>query len=220
MNTHRAALFPSSVSTLLVYLFLSLIFIARESCAQGLSDVLDSPAMYKLYDNSGRSTANTNKNAEDHSNFGSIWRDHKGANALTTWLGVHIYGFKIVSSLARLATEYASAEVILSNNDRVRVNITVQVPRPSYAIMAQYKTLESFNRFRPPLLDSIAEQSIQIQGLDATYYRTRSGECSLLFNVERLGIVNLRVEKCINSRVMMDIAKHLNFERLNQKLTS
>jgi hypothetical protein len=112
------------------------------------------------------------------------------------------------------------AQALLLNKQFVRVRVDVLVPRVEYATMAQYNTLQSFNQFRPPTLDVIADQIVEIQGMEANYYRTGKGECSLLFKVERLGIVNLAVEKCSDSKVMMDIARQLNFARLNQKLLS
>lgn len=220
MNTNCKTSFYTIIVAILVHAGCTCTTIAPCAYAQGLDELLQSPALQKLNKETRNSEIATTKDLDEHSNFASIWQSSSAPLTLTTWLGARIYGYKILSNSARLFKEYAGAEALLANADRVKVHLTVQVPRPSYTIMAQYKTLESFNRFRPPLLDSIAEQSMKIQGVEATYYRTRLGECSLVFNTERLGIVNLRVEKCIDSRVMMDIAKRLNFERLNQKLKS
>lgn len=155
-----------------------------------------------------------------NSNFGSLWANPRNASNLLSWLQAKIPGYKYSETSVGLLQEHAGAQALLFNKQFVRVRIDVLVPRVEYTTMAQYNTLRSFNQFRPPILDVIADQVVPIQGMEANYYRTTKGECSLLFKVERLGIVNLAVEKCSDSKVMMDVAKQLNFARLNQKLLS
>lgn len=158
--------------------------------------------------------------ADPTSNFASIWESSSSPKLLLTWLGVAFTRYRLTESTAGIFAEYAGASILLRSKEGVPVRLDVQVPKPSYWTMAKLKTLASFNRFRPPTLDVIAEQVVPIQGLEANYYRTSKGECSLLFNIEKMGIVNLSTRKCADSRVMMDVAKSLDFARLNQKLTS
>jgi hypothetical protein len=86
--------------------------------------------------------------------------------------------------------------------------------------MAEYRTLQSFNRYRPPALDVVAEQALPLQGLEAKHYRIRDGSCSLLFETAKHGIVTLFTQRCSDSPEMINFTKALNFERLNSKLSS
>jgi hypothetical protein len=181
------------------------------------------PAYQKLTDENGKSHNSPKVGASgvnEHTNFGSLWSATRNASNLLVWLQAKIPGYRYTESIVGLNHEHVGAQALLYNKDLVRVRLDVLVPRVEYTTMAQYNTLRSFNQFRPPTLDVIADQVVPIQGMEASYYRTRKGECSLLFKVERLGIVNLAVDKCSDSKVMMDVAKQLNFARLNQKLLS
>jgi hypothetical protein len=189
---------------------------------QSFDELKQLPAYQKLTIEGSKS----HKSSEDagainsNTNFGSLFSNHRSTSNLLSWLQAKLPGYRYSETSVGLLHEHAGAQATLYNKQSVRVRIDVLVPRVEYATMAQYNTLRSFNQFRPPTLDVIADQVVPIQGIEANYYRTRKGECSLLFKVERLGIVNLAVEKCSDSKVMMDVAKQLNFARLNQKLLS
>jgi hypothetical protein len=191
---------------------------------QTFDELKQLPAYQKLSDpNKGKGlnrgdVGATNVNAQ--TNFGSLWTSPRNAANLLLWLQAKIPGYKYTETIVGLNREHVGAQALLYNKNFVRVRVDVLVPRVEYSTMAQYNTLQSFNQFRPPTLDVIADQIIPIQGMEANYYRTNKGECSLLLKIERLGIVNLAVEKCSDSKVMMDVAKQLNFARLNQKLLS
>lgn len=195
-----------------------LVTLACPSEAQTFDELLQSRELQKL--ERFQKPRQAIYDGDPTSNFASIWDSNTSPGLLLTWLAVGFTGHHGTESRSGIFTEYAGASIMLRNKEGIQVRIDVQVPKPSYTTMARYKTLASFNRFRPPTLDVIAEQVIPIQGIDANYYRTRKGECSLLFNVEKMGIVNLSTKRCADSRVMMGIAKSLDFARLNQKLTS
>lgn len=191
--------------------------------SQTFDELKQLPAYQKLSNTKGKghNPADVGAAAANaHTNFGSLWSNPRNASNLLLWLQAKIPGYKYTETLVGLNHEHVGAQALLYNKTFVRVRLDVLVPRVEYTTMAQYNTLKSFNQFRPPTLDVIADQIVPIQGMDANYYRTSKGECSLLLKVERLGIVNLAVEKCSDSKVMMDIAKQLNFARLNQKLLS
>jgi hypothetical protein len=188
--------------------------------AESLNDVLESNAMREISRPVQKNYQASIGDAEPESNFGSLWKKGTSPLELATWLGVRMQSFKISDQSAGVFPEYAGAKTILVNPKGVRVFIDIQVPRDSFVPMARLKTLLSFNRFRPPSLNVIAQQVVPIQGINANYYRTKGGSCSLLFDTERYSIVNLRVEKCLDSAVMMEVARNLTFSRLNQKLNS
>lgn len=194
-----------------------------ESRAQSLEELKALPAYRKLSEGVAKANpgaSQTNPEAFAHSNFGSLWTNSRSPALLLSWLQAKVPEYRYSETSIGLKRDHAGAQALLFNKQSVRVQLDVLIPRTEYVTMAQFNTLLSFNQFRPPALDVIAEQVIPIQGIDANYYRTTKGECSLLFKVERLGIVNLAVDKCTDSKVMMDIAKQLNFARLNQKLLS
>jgi hypothetical protein len=194
-----------------------------DAYTQTFDELKELPAYRKLTVDGPKSSKSLDQGAagvNQHTNFGSLWSSPRNASNLLSWLQAKIPGYKYSETSVGLNHEHVGAQALLLNKQFVRVRVDVLVPRVEYATMAQYNTLQSFNQFRPPTLDVIADQIVEIQGMEANYYRTGKGECSLLFKVERLGIVNLAVEKCSDSKVMMDIARQLNFARLNQKLLS
>ncbi len=191
--------------------------------AQTLEELKQLPAYQKLDAQTGRShssVAQPSSTINRDTNFGSLWLSSRSPSNLLSWLQAKLPEYGYMDSSGGLHDEYAGAQAVLVSKQHVRVRIDILIPRAEYATMAQFNTLKSFNQFRPPTLDVIAEQIVPIQGIDANYYRTEKGQCSLLFKVERLGIVNLKTDRCADSKVMIDIAKKLNFARLNQKLLS
>lgn len=194
--------------------------ISSQANAQRLEDVLNSEAMYELNIQAGKTKKTPKKAAHLISNYDSIWMKKQHPSVLLNWLGIHVPDFVADIGRANLQRELARAEATFTDRSGVKVQLSVLVPSPTYITMAEYKTLAEFNRFRPPALDVVAEQSLEIQGLQAKYYRSREGSCSLLFNTTKYSIVNLSTKKCADSNVMMRIAKSLNFERLKEKLES
>jgi hypothetical protein len=206
------------LAALITTLLLSLITM-QASAAQGLKDVLGSDAMRKITSETKKNPNAGLENIDPYSNYAMIWDKEMTPKILNEWLGVRIIGYNASKEAASALPQYAAASITLTDRNHVSVQIDTLVPRDSYASMAQHRLISAFNKFRPPSLDVIAEQVISIQGLEANYYRTRNGACSIVFDIERHGIVNLRVKRCSDSKVMMDIANALTFSRLNQKLT-
>ncbi len=157
---------------------------------------------------------------EARTHYDSLWVAPKPGLLLLEWIGPKLPDFKLDQVSAAKRDEYAYVQAILKTKERVTVELTIQVPKPQYITMAEYGTLVSFNRFKPPLLDVVADQTVPIQDREAQYYRARDGSCSLLLRLEKQGILNLRTEKCMNAPVMMKAARSLNLTRLNQKLNS
>ena len=203
---------------LLTALITTLITI-QATAAQGLKDVLGSDAMRKITSETKKTPGAGLENVDPYSNYAMIWNKEITPKILNEWLGVRIIGYNASKEAASNLPQYAAASITLTDRNHISVQIDTLVPRDSYASMAQHRLISAFNQFRPPSLDVIAEQVISIQGLEANYYRTRNGACSILFDIERHGIVNLRVKRCSDSKAMMDIANALTFSRLNQKLT-
>jgi len=191
-----------------------------EARADSLEDVLSSRTLHNLSKATVQSAARNRSKEMPRTNYEALWTSERPGSELLQWLGATLSGFKVISRSANQRKEYAHGFIIFTNREKVSVELTIQVPHPSYLTMAQYGTLADFNRFRPPALDVVADQTVPIQGIEAKYYRARDGACSLLFPLEKYGIVNLYTQKCSDAPIMMSIAKSLNFARVNQKLTS
>lgn len=187
--------------------------------ADSLEDILTSRTLHDISKGTGKPVRRPSKELPK-TNYDAIWVNPKAGQDLLQWLGAKVSGFRADRMTIGQRREYAHGFLVLTNRERVAVELTVQVPHPSYMTMAEYGTLADFNRFRPPMLDVVADQNIPIQGLEAQYFRARDGSCSLLFRLEKYAIVNLYTRKCSDAPVMMSVAKELNFARLNQKLTS
>jgi hypothetical protein len=212
--------FLITISALCSYTAVCAAFAPLEACSQTLKDVLESDAMHTVQRQAQKPAPKQDERSAPRTHYDSLWTQAKPGPLLLQWIGAKIPGFKVGGVSSSNRDEYAFVHTILTDRARVAVQLIIQVPKPQYITMAEYRTLVSFNRFRPPLLDVIADQTLPFNDLQAQYYRARDGACSLLFEIEKHSIVNLRVEKCSDSPIMMEVAKALNFTRLNQKLAS
>ena len=70
------------------------------------------------------------------------------------------------------------------------------------------------------MLEVLGSDSVDIHGGKADLYREPLGQCSLVMNIERFGILVLTARKCVDYSLLVKLAKSLNIVRLNQKLTS
>jgi hypothetical protein len=139
---------------------------------------------------------------------------------LLNWLGVSLPQYTAKSLDTSRNREYVYAGSTLMTRARERVVLEVLIPHPTFHTMVHFKTLRAFNVYEPPALDTIAQEQLNFRQVSGMYYRTRRGQCSILIKIERLGIVNLSVQKCEHSNIMTDIINNLDFERLNKKLLS
>ncbi|MFN4896659.1 MAG: hypothetical protein ACK5GN_01250 [Pseudomonadota bacterium] len=154
------------------------------------------------------------------SNYESLWVSSTRARLLLQWVEARINNYRYEVFAAGHKTDHAVVETVFTNRQREQVAVTIQVPMPIYRTMAAHRTLASFNRFHPPALETVGSQKIELHGVQADYYRHKTGACSVVIPTEQLGVINLRVSTCTQSAVMFEVAKALNVARLNQKLTS
>jgi len=199
--------------------------------AETLRDVLHSDAMRQLGDQTGRMYRSQNRGTaqgqqnflvgiDPNSEFGRVWQTSRGPELLLNWLGANLPQFAIKSQDASRNREYVYAGSTLMTRARERVLLEVLIPHPTFHTMVHFKTLRAFNVYEPPTLDTIAQEQLNFKQVTGMYYRTRRGQCSILIKVERLGIVNLSVQKCEHSHIMTEIINSLDFDRLNKKLLS
>ncbi len=155
-----------------------------------------------------------------HKNFRELWLSGRGPNLLFDWIGAYLPNYKLQVVDVTRGYEEIHAVSRLTAGNRKRVTLEIRLPHPNYELMVRHRTMRQFNQYEPPALKVVAEEELELGGVPAMYYRTEKGKCSLLFKVARDGIVNLSVDRCDNSEMMMDIAKSLDFKRLNAKLLS
>jgi hypothetical protein len=225
MLQHGLQRMKTRVTTLLGFVLSSAcLCIPSPSVAESLKDVLESDPYRKVAGDAETVTRkkinSALKNSSPVTNYETIWLSTKPGSILLDWIGIRNTGGKLGIASVAMRPEYASALITIANREGVRVDVTIQVPKPEYYTMAEYRTLGSFNKFRPPALDVVADQVVPFDGIEATYYRHQGGACSLLFHIAKQGIVNLYTKRCSDSSVMMKYAKTLNFDRLNSKLNS
>jgi hypothetical protein len=198
-------------------------------CAQSFDELKASEVYRKLELGEGLSRSNINRDKNRRSsaslkdytsNYESLWATPQGFRFLVQWLELHLPRYKLSIFASGTKNDHGSVEAILQNEQRIKVMVTIQVPKPTYKTMAQNRTLQSFNRFRPPLLEVVGGQTLEMHGVQVDYYRHTSGACSLVIPTDQEGLINLMVKSCIESEAMFDVARLINLERLNQKLNS
>ena len=157
---------------------------------------------------------------EPTSNFAELFGSGKGPRLLLNWAGTNLYGYRLTKEFWFRKREYAHAILAFRDLARNEVLLNILVPHPTYKVMAQLKTLGVFNQFVPPQLKVQVSEELDIKGHKAKFYRTPNAKCSIHIELEKLGILNLSVKSCKNSRMMMDVARRLDLERLNRKLST
>ena len=210
-------------SPLAVFLLLFLFAQPRSANCQSLEELKQSEAYRKLgFDGTTRQsvTRKDQHTTEVLTNYASLWDNRRGAKLLLQWSDARIPKYQLAVLLVESRHDCAHASATLKNREKIAVTLVIQVPKPMYKDMADQQTLESFNRFRPPTLDVVGSQKVELHGVQADYFRHRDGACSLLIPIARQGIINLSVSSCTQSEVMFEAAKLLNVSRLNTKLTS
>jgi hypothetical protein len=201
------------------------------SRAENLTEVLRSPAMRKV--DLSTQIAHHRKNSRHNDNmswfngmdprskFALIWANSRGPLLLQSWIGADIVDHKLVNSLSkRYQDMVVSDSIIFPRSKRIAVRMRMLIPHPTYRSMVEYNTMSEFNELQPPTLRIVASEPLEFNGQKGTYYRAERGGCSILFKLSQHAVLNLSVTQCENSDVMMNIAKHLTFSRLNQKLDS
>lgn len=153
-------------------------------------------------------------------NYDSLWRTSQGAKLLLQWSDARIPNHRLEINSTTSRRDCAQVSVNFQNREGIEITAIIQVPKPTYKAMAEHRTLESFNRFRPPALDASGSQKVTFHGIESDYFRHRSGSCSILIPISQAGIINLFVPSCTQSQAMFEVAKLLNVSRLNEKLTS
>jgi hypothetical protein len=168
----------------------------------------------------GAARTRPDKRLEALSNYETLWVASLNAKLLLQWIEIRLPNYQAEVNYSGHSEDHARAEVSFKNRQRTQISVTIQIPKPLYRSMAQHRTLDTFNRYRPPALNVVGEQKVAMHGVQADYFRHAGGACSLLIPIEQMGIVNLYISHCSQSEDMFDVAKLLNVERLNQKLTS
>lgn len=206
--------------------------LAQPAHSETLSDVISSQAMEDVRRDTDRAHTLNSKgrgpNAQSpqaagmdpRANFTQLWETARGPELLLSWIGANLPGFKlrVMDTTRSFQDIYAYAR--LTDSSRRQVNLQIRIPHPNFHLMVQHKTMPQFSQYEPPKLKAVAEEEIELEGVTAMYYRSERARCSMVFKVERLGVVNLWIDRCENSRVMMEVAQALDFKRLNAKLTS
>lgn len=221
--TARTPSILGKISVLGVTIVASILCPAR-AVPQTFNDILESEAFNKVARDSANSHHHSgrkaDKNARPVTNYDLLWNSPKPGRLLLEWISAGSTGLVLEQTSSYEREEFVWGFAALRDREHAQVELVVQVPRPEFITMAEYGTLAGFNKFKPPMLDVVADQVVPIQGLNGTYYRHKDGACSLLFNIDKQGIVNLRTQRCSDAAIMMKAAKALNFARLSQKLNS
>jgi hypothetical protein len=154
------------------------------------------------------------------SNFALLWGEKNGVRNLLSWVGADIVDWKLINTLFKRQNEFVRAEASFVDRSRHLITMKILVPHPTYRMMVELHTLAAFNSLEPPTLKVVAEEEFEVNGNKGTYYRAEDGSCSILFKTAQLSVVNLYTKKCENSSLMMEIARNLDFQRFNEKLSS
>ena len=204
----------------------------QSSAAETLSDVISGQAMEEVRRDTQRARdkqsgrqGNTILNPytagmDPRANFTQLWDSSRGPELLLSWLGVNIGGIKVRMMDTSRTYEDVYAYARLTDSRKRQVNLKVRIPHPNYYLMVQHKTLPQFTQYEPPKLKVVAQEDVEFKGVPGVYYRSERAHCSVVFKVEKLGIIDLSVDRCENSPLMMEIAEALDIKRLNSKLTS
>jgi hypothetical protein len=224
---------PSSLNATLVgALIVGAACSLPNASAETLADVKSSQAMEEVRRDTEKARAKLSQRQggvlqnpfsagmDPHANFTQLWETSRGPEQLLSWIGINIPGFNVRLMDTTRSFKDVFAYVRLTDSSGRQVNVQIRVPHPNYYLMVEHKSMPTFTQYEPPKLKTVAEEEMEFSGLRAMYYRSEHARCSIVIKVEKLGIVNLSVNRCENSNIMMQVANALDFKRLNSKLTS
>lgn len=226
----RRSKIPSAASVnrclRLCLLAVPIIALPHNLSADTLKEVKQSAAMHSITASTRKDrTANKREShylrgMEEDSNFASIWLSEKSPGLLLSWISAAIPKYSIGTHEVKRKKEFAEARVTISNSMRSTVTLTIRVPHPTYRPMVEHRTMTEFTSFEPPSLPSVYEETVPLNGVEGMMYQTARNECSIVVHVAQLAVVNLAVKDCKERQLLVDVAKALDFLRLNRKLTS
>ena len=154
------------------------------------------------------------------SNFASLWTSIDAPKVLLNWAGAKLPYIRYKRPRGLRSQELATARVELINGDRDTAHLTIIIPHPSIAPLAEANVLEELRRLRPPILKVVGEKPISLSIGEGTLYELQKGGAALVISIAQNGLINITIEDYKRSQILIDIAKGLDIERLNKKLDS
>ena len=154
------------------------------------------------------------------SNLGSIWGSGNSPQTLLNWAGSKLPFIQYRRPHGARSKDFVTAEVELTDSDRINSRLTIMVPHPSIAPLVEANVLEEFRKLRPPALEVVGEKKIPLTVGEGTLYEHKKGSASLLIPIAQNGIINLSTLHYKDAQSLIEIAKGLDIERLNRKLDS
>lgn len=194
--------------------------------ADTLKEVKESAAMRSVVRGTRKGRSSNGKESyftkgmEEGSNFASIWASGKSPSVLLNWISANIPKYYTSSSVAHRKQEFAEARITISNTTRSSVVLTIMVPHPTYRTMVEHRILAEFNKFEPPMLPVVHEETLPLNGIEGKLYQTTNNQCSIVVKAAHSTLVNLDVRDCGDKHLLVAVAKALDFQRLNRKLNS
>jgi len=153
-------------------------------------------------------------------NFASVWISSNAPQLLLNWAGAKLPYFTYRRPRSDRSSNLVTAEVELSNFDRINCKLAIMVPHPSIVPLVEANVLEEFRKLRPPMLEVVGEKPVTLANGKGTLYEHKKGEASLLIPISQHGLIRITTLDYKNAQILIDIAKGLDIDRLNRKLDS
>lgn len=158
------------------------------------------------------------------SNFDAAMRD---PSKMLSWIQNTLPGFTKLESTyfgtehgvaAKRTYETGKKSVFKENDSRRSYTVTIIVPWPRHKISLEAGMVKEIARFKPPMLKVESTEPVNINGLPANLYFQRDGNCSLVMDIARNGVVNIEGQTCEFAKELIELAKALDIKRLQDKL--
>ncbi len=144
----------------------------------------------------------------------------KNPAILEGWLGVVTNGF---APQARWTSKLDEDRIFLYrqhylSDSKEKFILSLFITHPAFTDMFDLGLFEDLNRLKPPTLEIISSQEVDIRGRLAMLYQQKSGGCSILLKLQHQSVFQLQTDNCDANQSMLDLARRFDFTRLEQKL--
>ena len=156
------------------------------------------------------------------SNFERLFRDPTVTSDLIEWIAPVGKSFLTGDPHVEYHDTHIHVDAIVQERaTRNQYGLTILVPHPAFLTVVDGNLVSDFSQRIPPALKVAGSEKMKNGSYEGTAYSLQSDRCSLVFNVSRHVLIELRsIEVCRNNENIISLAESLNLIKLDQKLQS
>lgn len=199
---------------------LSCTFSASVAVCDALRDLVESPEMKKFDQHNNDKDLYSERWLKPGTEFAALFLKADGGLNLNTWIAPVSGSYVAGQQSSVNYQEYVESERVYSSALAADMNVKILVPHPKFAGMLQFGLIKAFAELEPPKLQFESRENIEVASQKGTIYIHKDGGCSLLIKTVKSSVINISQKVCSNTNDITELAKLLDYKRLERKLFS